>query len=69
MAPDRTRYTFFIDPDLREALAAIKERDGIPESEQIRRAVRAWLQSKGVAADTPAKARGSRRTASKRAGR
>ena len=69
MAPDRTRYTFFIDPDLREALAAIKERDGIPESEQIRRAVRAWLEAKGVAIGSPLKAQGSRRSASKRAAR
>lgn len=45
----RTRYTFFIEPDLRAALAAIKERDGISESEQIRRAIRAWVEDKDVA--------------------
>jgi hypothetical protein len=44
----RTRYTFFIDADQRAALAAIKERDGISESEQIRRAIRAWIGGKGV---------------------
>ena len=44
----RTRYTFFIDEDQRQALAAIKERDGIPESETIRRALKAWLEQKGV---------------------
>jgi hypothetical protein len=43
----RTRYTFFIDEDQRAALAAIKERDGISESEQIRRAVKAWIAEKG----------------------
>ena len=43
---NRTRYTFFIDSDLRDALAAIKERDGTPESEQIRRALRAWVDAK-----------------------
>jgi hypothetical protein len=44
----RTRYTFFIDEDQRAALTAIKERDGISESEQIRRAIKAWVESKGV---------------------
>ena len=44
----RTRYTFFIEPDLRAALTAIKERDGISESEQIRRAIRAWVEDKGI---------------------
>jgi hypothetical protein len=39
----RSRYTFFIDSEQRAALAAIKARDGIPESEQIRRAIGAWL--------------------------
>ena len=45
MAP-RSRYTFFIDDEQRHALAAIKERDGISESEQIRRAIKAWIQAK-----------------------
>jgi hypothetical protein len=47
----RSRYTFFIDADQRAALAAIKERDGIPEAEQIRRAVKAWVESKNVKTD------------------
>jgi hypothetical protein len=40
----RTRYNFFIDDEQREGLRAIKERDGIPESEQIRRAIDEWLR-------------------------
>jgi len=44
----RNRYTFFIDDEQRAALSAIKERDGISESEQIRRAIRAWVEAKGV---------------------
>lgn len=44
----RSRYNFFIDDEQREALRAIKERDGIPESEQIRRAINDWIQQKGV---------------------
>jgi hypothetical protein len=39
-------YTLKIDPELLEALRAIKERDGISESEQIRRGIQLWLDSK-----------------------
>jgi len=41
-------YTLKIDPELLEALADIKERDGISESEQIRRGIKLWLAQKGV---------------------
>jgi hypothetical protein len=47
MTPKRL-YTFAIDPDLDAGLKALKERDGIAESETIRRALRKWLQGKGV---------------------
>ncbi len=47
MAP-RSRYTFFIDDEQRSALRAIKERDGIPESEQIRRAIAEWVRARGA---------------------
>lgn len=36
-----------IAPELRAGLDAIKERDGIPQSEQIRRAIRVWLEERG----------------------
>jgi hypothetical protein len=49
----RHRYTFYLDDDQRAQLAAIKARDGVSESEQIRRAVKAWLAEKGVAVTTP----------------
>ena len=42
----RKLTNFRIDSDLAEGLKLIKERDGIPEGEQIRRAVRAWLESR-----------------------
>ena len=45
----RNRYTFYIDGEQRAALASIKERDGISESEQIRRAIKMWVEQKGVA--------------------
>jgi hypothetical protein len=47
MSP-KSYYTFMIDPDLAQALKALKARDGIPESEQIRRALRLWLERQGV---------------------
>ncbi len=43
-----TRYTFYIHEEQRAALAAIKERDGVPESEQIRRAVQEWIAKRGA---------------------
>jgi hypothetical protein len=47
---ERIRYNFFIEQPQREGLRLVKERDGISESEQIRRAINAWLESKGVTA-------------------
>jgi hypothetical protein len=44
----KNRYTFVIDHEERAALTAIKARDGISESEQIRRAIRAWIDQRGV---------------------
>jgi hypothetical protein len=35
--------TFRPDDDILEAMKALKERDGMPYSEQIRRALREWL--------------------------
>ena len=44
----RTRYNFFIEDQQREGLRLVKERDGVSESEQIRRAINAWLEARGV---------------------
>ena len=44
----RSRYNFWIDDEQREGIRQIKERDGVLESEQIRRAINRWLQEKGV---------------------
>jgi hypothetical protein len=46
--PLRSRYNFWIDDELREGLREIRERDGVLESEQIRRAIRDWLEKKGI---------------------
>ena len=44
----RQRYGFWIDPTQRDGLRHVKERDGILESEQIRRAIDDWLEKKGL---------------------
>ena len=38
-----------IDPDLVDALEAVRDAEGIPVSEQIRRGIRLWLDQKGAA--------------------
>jgi hypothetical protein len=37
-----------IDDELLDGLQALKERDGVPVSEQVRRAIHAWLTAKGI---------------------
>lgn len=44
----RKLYNFYIDPELAEGLKRLKELDGAPESESVRRAVREYLKRKGV---------------------
>jgi hypothetical protein len=48
MSPARKVATFRVDADLLEAMHRLQERDGIPLSEQIRRALRPWLEAKDV---------------------
>lgn len=36
-------YTFYIDDELAEGLKRVKDADGVNESEQIRRALKAWF--------------------------
>ena len=40
--------TMRLDVDLLEGLRRIKQRDGIGVTEQVRRAIRAWLEQKGA---------------------
>ena len=40
----RTITTVYLDEDLREGLKVVKATVGIPEAEQIRRALRRWLE-------------------------
>ncbi|MGH9348759.1 MAG: ribbon-helix-helix protein, CopG family [Vicinamibacterales bacterium] len=58
MTPSTRKQTNFrIDPDIMEGLQSVKERDGIPISEQLRRALRAWLETKGATSKKPPKSK------------
>jgi len=46
--PTKRVYSFMIDPDSAALLKEIKERDGVAEAEQIRRALKLWFREKGV---------------------
>jgi hypothetical protein len=50
VSPSKNKQTAFrIDAEILDGLRAIKDRDGVPISEQVRRALTVWLESKGVA--------------------
>ena len=44
----RRKYSFWIDDDQLTGLKTVKERDGVLESEQIRRAIKRWLEGKQI---------------------
>jgi hypothetical protein len=44
--PPMKLTSVLLPEDLRAALKGVKERDGMPEGEQIRRALRGWLQDR-----------------------
>lgn len=48
MARERKVSTFRLDDDLLEGMRVVEERDGVLPSEQARRAIRMWLESKGI---------------------
>ena len=47
MSP-KTLTAFRVDPDIMDGLRRVKDRDGVPLSVQVDRALRAWLEKKGV---------------------
>ena len=52
-----------IDSELLDGLQEISERDGVPVSEQVRRAIRMWLESKGLKVKTAPRRGATRRKA------
>jgi hypothetical protein len=53
---------FRLEHELLEGLSLVKDRDGIPLTEQVRRAIRLWLDSRGVTVKTTRPARRKRAT-------
>jgi hypothetical protein len=47
MTPRDKVLTFRPDLDVLDAMTSLRERVGVPFSEQIRRALRTWLQDQG----------------------
>ena len=43
----RRMHSYYLDEELTEGLDAIRDRDGILPSEQVRRAIAMWLKAKG----------------------
>lgn len=62
----RRLYSFWIDETLSDGLQVVRDRDGILPSEQIRRAIGQWLESKGVAPDGEPTKRNATRTTTKK---
>jgi hypothetical protein len=54
---------FRIEPEIMDGLRRVKDRDGIPFSVQVDRALRAWLQKKGVSVSKTASSSASNRAA------
>ena len=63
MTPSQKRQTAFrIEPEILDGLHEVKTRDGLPISEQVRRALREWLQHRGVKLKSGAPAGGHPQT-------
>ena len=59
--PVKRRYSFFISDELYEGLKALKEREGVPEAESIRRALDEYLAKKRIAVRKTERQRGATR--------
>ena len=46
----RRMHSYYLDEELTTGLDAIRDRDGILPSEQVRRAIAMWLKAKGYKA-------------------
>jgi hypothetical protein len=53
--------TFRLETEIMAALADIRDRDGIAVSEQVRRALKQWIEAKGVKLKSGRKRPASRR--------
>ena len=60
MTPPRRVAAYRLDEDLIEGLEKVWAKDGVQPSEQVRRAVRQWLEARGVIAKPKVPARRGR---------
>lgn len=60
MTPKRL-HNFMLDPELTDALKALKARDGVSEAEIVRRGIKMYVESKGVKVQKPERMRASTR--------
>ena len=65
MIPDvaKERFEFWIEPEARKGLEAIRTREGVPVAEQIRRAIAAWLAERDATNRAAPRRVGARRKA------
>ncbi len=61
MPRKRPLSTFTLDQDLLDGLEVLRERDGVAASETVRRALRVWLEKKGVLRKADRRRAGTRR--------
>jgi hypothetical protein len=54
-------YNFMLDPELAEALKALKTRDGVSEAEIVRRGIKMYVESQGIKVKTPSRRAETRR--------
>jgi hypothetical protein len=57
---------FRIEPKIMDAMRCLKDRDGVPFSVQVDRALRAWLEEKGVPVHKPKTSGRAAKTATRR---
>ncbi len=53
--------TFKLETEMIAALRELRRRDGVPQTESVRRAIRAWLDQKGVEVQEGVKAEKKRK--------
>ena len=60
---NRRLFNFVITESMADGLKAVKEREGISESAQVRLAVEAWLRARGIHVERNPTTKGNGRTA------
>jgi hypothetical protein len=67
--PPKELTAFRVDPAIMDGLRRVKDRDGVPLSVQLDRALRAWLKQKRISIAPPPSASAAGRSAGRRSRR